>query len=195
MDGTGLAASAGSLICKELGADIVYTEFVNAEGLIREDPDGPRRSFRKLRFLEAERPLGIQIYGAAGLSMEKAVEILRKRGIAKAEDRAGRAAEEGVIASYIHAGNKLGVMLEVNSETDFVARTDEFLAFSKDVSMHIAAAAPIAVNREDLDQELVEREQRIFKEQALQEGKPEKVVDRIVEGRMEKYFQDVCLKK
>ena len=84
-------------------------------------------------------------------------------------------------------------MLEVNSETDFVARTDEFLAFSKDVSMHIAAAAPIVVNREDLDQELVEREQRIFKEQALQEGKPEKVVDRIVEGRMEKYFQDVCL--
>ena len=125
--------------------------------------------------------------------MEKAVEILRKRGIAKAEDRAGRAAEEGVIASYIHAGNKLGVMLEVNSETDFVARTDEFLAFSKDVSMHIAAAAPIVVNREELDQELVEREQRIFKEQALQEGKPEKVVDRIVEGRMEKYFQDVCL--
>ncbi len=125
--------------------------------------------------------------------VDAAVEILRKAGIAKAEDRSARAAEEGVVASYIHAGSKLGVMLEVNSETDFVARTDEFQGFAKDMAMHIAAAAPLVVNREDLDQNLVEREQRIFKEQALQEGKPENVVDRIVEGRMDKYFQDVCL--
>ena len=86
--------------------------------------------------------------------VESAIEILRTRGIAKAEDRAGRAAEEGLISSYIHAGSKLGVMLEVNSETDFVARTDEFQAFAKDVSMHIAAAAPLVVNREALDKEL-----------------------------------------
>ena len=125
--------------------------------------------------------------------VESAIEILRTRGIAKAEDRAGRAAEEGLISSYIHAGSKLGVMLEVNSETDFVARTDEFQVFAKDVSMHIAAAAPLVVNREALDKELVDREHRIFKDQALQEGKPENVVERIVEGRLEKYFQDVCL--
>ena len=125
--------------------------------------------------------------------MDAAIEILRTRGIAKAEDRAGRSAEEGLIASYIHAGSKLGVMIEVNSETDFVARTDEFQPFAKDVAMHIAAATPLVVNREDLDQALVEREHRIFREQALQEGKPENVIERIVEGRLEKYYQDVCL--
>ena len=125
--------------------------------------------------------------------MDKAVELLRKRGIAKAESRAGREAKEGLIVSYIHAGSKLGVMLEVNSETDFVARTDEFQTFVKDVAMHIAAAAPLVVNREDLDAEALEKEKRIYREQALGEGKPEKVLDRIVEGRLEKYYQDVCL--
>ena len=125
--------------------------------------------------------------------VENAIEILRKRGIAKAEDRAGRAAKEGAITSYIHAGSKLGVLLEVNSETDFVARTDEFQAFTKDVSMHIAASAPLVVNREDLDATKLEKEREIYREQALQEGKPEKVVDKIVDGRMEKYFQEVCL--
>ena len=125
--------------------------------------------------------------------MEQAVELLRKRGIAKAEDRAGRVAKEGVITSYIHAGSKLGVMVEVNCETDFVARTDEFQAFAKDVAMHVAASAPLSVSREDVDPEAVERERRIYREQALGEGKPEKVVDRIVDGRLEKYFQEVCL--
>ena len=125
--------------------------------------------------------------------LEMAVELLRKRGIAKAEDRMGRAAKEGVIASYIHAGNRLGVMLEVNSETDFVARTDQFQDFAKNLAMHIAASAPVAVSREDLDAEAIERERRIFREQALAEGKPENVVDRIVDGKVEKYCQEVCL--
>lgn len=125
--------------------------------------------------------------------MAKAIELLRKRGIAKAESRAGRQAKEGAIVSYIHAGSKLGVLLEVNSETDFVARTDEFQNFAKDVAMHIAAAAPLVVSRENLDAEMLEREKRIFREQALGEGKPEKVVDRIVDGRVEKYYQEVVL--
>jgi elongation factor Ts len=125
--------------------------------------------------------------------MGKAIEILRKRGIAKAESRSGREANEGLIVSYIHAGSKLGVMLEVNSETDFVARTDEFQDFCKDVAMHIAAAAPLVIRREDLDPETLEREKRIYKDMTLAEGKPEHVVDKIVEGRLEKYYQDVCL--
>lgn len=124
---------------------------------------------------------------------EKAVEILRTRGIAKSEDRMGRVAREGVITSYIHTGNKLGVMVEVNSETDFVARTDEFQAFARDLAMQIAASAPLAVSRDDLKPDLVERERAIYREQALTEGKPERVVDRIVEGRLEKYFEDACL--
>lgn len=126
-------------------------------------------------------------------NVEKAVELLRKRGIAKAESRSGRQAKEGVIASYIHAGNQLGVLLELNSETDFVARTDEFQAFSKDVAMHIAAAAPLVVNREDLDAETLEKERNIYREQTLGEGKPDHIVDRIVDGRMDKYYQDVVL--
>ena len=125
--------------------------------------------------------------------MDKAVELLRKRGIAKAESRAGRQAKEGAIASYIHAGSQLGVLLEINSETDFVARTDEFQTFSKDVAMHIAAAAPLVVNREDVDAEMLEREKSIYRDQALSEGKPEHIVDRIVDGRMEKYYQEVVL--
>lgn len=125
--------------------------------------------------------------------MERAIQVLRKRGIAKAEDRMGRAAREGAIVSYIHTGNKLGVMVEVNSETDFVARTDEFQAFARDVAMHIAANAPLAVSREGLDPVLVEREREIYREQTLGEGKPEHIVDRIVEGRLEKYYQEVCL--
>lgn len=125
--------------------------------------------------------------------MEKAIELLRTRGVAKAEDRAHRTAKEGLITSYIHTGSKLGVMLEVNSETDFVARTDQFQAFARDLAMHIAASAPIAVSRDQLDEAGIERERRIFRQQALDEGKPERVLDRIVEGRLEKYYQDVCL--
>jgi elongation factor Ts len=125
--------------------------------------------------------------------MEKAIEILRTRGIAKAQDRAGRVAKEGIVEAYIHAGAKLGVLLEINSETDFVARTDEFQTFSKDVAMHIAAAAPLVVSREELDQTVLEKEKAIYREQAIQEGKPEKVIDKIVDGRVDKYYGEVCL--
>jgi len=125
--------------------------------------------------------------------MTKAIEVLRKRGVAKAESRAGREAKEGAIISYIHAGGKLGVMLEVNSETDFVARTDEFQEFCKDVAMHIAAASPLVVSREDLDESVLEKEKDIYRAQALGEGKPEKVVEKIIQGRVEKYYQEVAL--
>ena len=125
--------------------------------------------------------------------MEKAIELLRTSGIAKAQDRAGRVAKEGLIEAYIHAGAKLGVLLEINSETDFVARTDEFQNFAKDVAMHIAAAAPLVVSREELDQTVLEKEKAIYREQALQEGKPEKIIDKIVEGRVDKYYGEVCL--
>ncbi len=125
--------------------------------------------------------------------IEKAIEILRTSGIAKAQDRAGRVAKEGVIEAYIHAGSKLGVLLEVNSETDFVALTDEFKGFARDLAMHIAAAAPLVVSRDDLDQSFMEKERAIYRGQALQEGKPEQVVEKIVEGRVSKYYQDVCL--
>ncbi|MBT4141242.1 MAG: translation elongation factor Ts [Candidatus Latescibacteria bacterium] len=125
--------------------------------------------------------------------MEKAVEVLRKRGIAKAESRSGREANEGIIFAYIHAGGKLGVMLEVNSETDFVARTDEFQGFCKDVAMHIAAAGPLVVSREELDEGVLDKEKDIYRAQAVGEGKPEQVVEKIIQGRIEKYYSEVAL--
>ena len=125
--------------------------------------------------------------------MEKAVEYLRKQGLSAVEKRAGRDANEGVITSYIHPGSRLGVMIEVNCETDFVARTDDFQTFARDVAMHIAAEQPIAVGREDLDQSVVEKEKEIYLEQAKNEGKPENIAEKIVTGRLEKYYQDVCL--
>ena len=125
--------------------------------------------------------------------MEKAVEFLRKQGMSAVEKRAGRDANEGVIVSYIHPGSRLGVMLEVNCETDFVARTDDFQNFAHDVAMHIAAEQPVAVGREDLDPAAVEKEKEIYLEQAKNEGKPEHIAEKIVTGRLEKYYQDVCL--
>jgi len=125
--------------------------------------------------------------------MEKAVEHLRKQGMAAVEKRAGRDAREGLIASYIHPGSRVGVLVEVNCETDFVARTDDFQQFAKDVAMHIAAEKPVAVRREDVDPEVVESEKEIYLEQAKNEGKPEHIAEKIVTGRLEKYYQDVCL--
>lgn len=125
--------------------------------------------------------------------MEKAVDFLRKQGMSAVEKRAGRDANEGVIVSYIHPGSRLGVMLEVNCETDFVARTDDFQNFAHDVAMHIAAEQPVAVGREDLDPVAVEKEKEIYLEQAKNEGKPEHIAEKIVTGRLEKYYQDVCL--
>jgi elongation factor Ts len=124
---------------------------------------------------------------------EKAVEYLRKKGMAAVEKRAGREASEGVVASYIHPGSRLGVLVELNCETDFVARTDEFQQLSKDLAMHIAASRPIAVDRDGIDAEVIEKEQSIYEEQAKNEGKPEHIAEKIVVGRLEKYYQEVCL--
>ncbi len=129
----------------------------------------------------------------AGGDMEKAIEILRKRGLAIAEKRASKAASEGVVASYIHANNKIGVLVEVNCETDFVARTDEFKEFAHNIAMQIAATNPICVRREDVPQEVLEKEKRIYEEQARESGKPENVIERIVQGKLEKFFQEVVL--
>ncbi len=124
---------------------------------------------------------------------EKASDYLRKKGIAKAASRAGRTTGQGVIATYVHAGDKLGVMLEVDCETDFVARTDNFKAFGKDVAMHIAASAPLCLDRESLDTALLEKEREIYRAQMLKEGKPEKIIDKIVEGKLDKYYSEVVL--
>jgi len=124
---------------------------------------------------------------------DKAVDILRKKGIAKAASRAGRTTGEGIIATYVHAGDKLGVMVEINCETDFVARTDKFKTFGKDIAMHIAASAPLCVEKDGVDPALLEKEKEIYREQMLKEGKPEKIVDKIVEGKLDKYYSEVVL--
>jgi elongation factor Ts len=125
--------------------------------------------------------------------MEKAVDFLRKKGMSAVEKRAGRDANEGVIMSYIHPGSRLGVLVEVNCETDFVARTDDFQEFARDVAMHIAAEGPVAVSREDLDPAVVAKEKEIYLEQAKNEGKPDNIAEKIVTGRLDKYVQEVCL--
>lgn len=126
-------------------------------------------------------------------NIEKAIEFLRQKGLARAAKRAGRTADEGLIGSYIHPGGRIGVLVEVNCETDFVARTQEFKDFVKDISMQIAAADPQYLTREDIPEEVIQKEKHILRMQALEMGKPEKVVDRIVEGRMERFFSEVCL--
>jgi len=125
--------------------------------------------------------------------LEKAIINLREQGLAKAAKKAGRAAKEGIITSYIHPGDKLGVLVEINCETDFVARTDDFRALCKNVAMQIAAASPLVVNREDISPDQIKAEREIYKTQALNEGKPEKIIDKIVDGKIEKYFGEVVL--
>ena len=129
----------------------------------------------------------------AGGDQEKATEILRKKGAMKAAKRHARETREGLIHSYIHMGGKIGVLVEANCETDFVARTDEFRQLAKDVAMHIAASDPEVINRSQLSDEIIEKEREIYREQARNSGKPEKVIERIVVGRLEKYYQEVCL--
>ena len=129
----------------------------------------------------------------AGGDMDKAVEVLRKRGLAAAAKKAGRVAAEGVVGSYIHAGGKIGVLVEVNCETDFVARTDDFQELVRDIAMHIAAAEPRFVTRDEVTDEVMETERRIAREQALEQGKPENVVDRIVEGKLSKFYSEAVL--
>ena len=125
--------------------------------------------------------------------VDKAVEYLRKQGMAAVEKRAGRDATDGLIISYIHPGSRLGVLVEVNCETDFVARTDDFQQFGRDVAMHIAAAQPLAVDRDGIAADVIDREKGIFLEQAKNEGKPENIAKKIVQGRVEKFFQENCL--
>ena len=125
--------------------------------------------------------------------MEKAIDLLRQKGLAVAQKRAGRVTSEGVIQTYIHSGGKLGVMVEVGCETDFVAKTDDLNDFAKNIAMHVAAASPLAISREQIQEEEVNREREIFKNQALESGKPENIVDKIVSGKIDKFFSEVTL--
>ena len=123
----------------------------------------------------------------------KAIELLRTRGIAKAEKRAGRSTSEGVIASYVHPPGKVAVLVELNCETDFVANTEEFRTLARELALHIAAAAPLAVDKTGVPAEAVEKERRIFEEQARQSGKPENIIAKMVDGKIESYYKDVAL--
>lgn len=125
--------------------------------------------------------------------IEKAIEFLRKKGLATAQKRAGRATKEGAVQSYIHMGGKIGVLVEVNCETDFVAKTDDFVDFVKNIAMHIAATNPVAIVSEDVPKEIVEKEKEIYRAQAVEMGKPEKMIDKIAEGKLNKFFKENCL--
>ncbi len=125
--------------------------------------------------------------------LEKAIVYLREKGAAIAEKKGGRATNDGIIETYVHAGAKLGVMVEINCETDFVAKTDDFKKMARDIAMQIAAANPTAVSREEIPEELVAREREIYTQQAKNEGKPEKIIDRYVDGKMNKFYQESVL--
>ncbi len=125
--------------------------------------------------------------------MEKAAVLLREKGLAAAAKRAGRVASEGIVDSYIHGGGRIGVLVEVNCETDFVAQNEKFRAFVKDVAMQIAASSPLYVSKEDVPQEAIEKEKEVLRQQALNEGKPEKIVDKMVEGRISRFYDEYCL--
>ena len=126
-------------------------------------------------------------------NMEKATEILREKGLAAAAKKSGRIAAEGVVASYIHMGGRIGVLVEVNCETDFVAKTDQFQSFVRDIAMQIAASNPLYLSSEEVPQDTIDKEKEILRIQAINEGKPEKIVNNLVEGRIKKYFKEVCL--
>jgi len=125
--------------------------------------------------------------------MDKAIDYLREKGLAAASKKAGRIAAEGVVEAYIHMGGRIGVLVEVNCETDFVAKSDEFKALAKDIAMHIAASRPEYVSREDIPAEVLEHERGLYRQIALNEGKPEKIIDKIVEGKIDRYVTEVCL--
>ena len=129
----------------------------------------------------------------AGGNFDKAVDILRKKGIASASKKIGRTAIEGVIEAYIHAGSKIGVMVEINCETDFVARTQDFKIFAKDIAMQIAAANPLYVDRESVPAAIIEKEKEIYAEQSKTSGKPAPVIEKMVQGKLEKFYKEVCL--
>jgi len=129
----------------------------------------------------------------AGGSIEAAIDYLRKKGLATAAKKAGRIATDGLVASYIHAGGKMGVLVEINCETDFVAKTGDFQEFVKNMAMHVAAANPQFIRREDVPSEVLEKEKDIYRTQALDSGKPAKVIDKIVEGKLERFYSEACL--
>ena len=126
-------------------------------------------------------------------NIEEAVDYLREKGLAAAAKKAGRIASEGVVEAYIHAGGRVGVMVELNCETDFVAKTDNFKTLARDIAMQIAAANPACVRREEVDPAVLEHEREILRAQALNEGKPANIVEKMITGRVEKYYKDVCL--
>ncbi len=130
---------------------------------------------------------------ASGGDEEKAMAWLREKGIAKAQKRAGKTASEGMIGSYIHMNGKIGVLVEINCETDFVAKSDKFQEFAKNVAMQIAAANPLYVSAEDVDEEVLQKEKEIYEKQAKEEGKPDKIIPKIVEGKLKKFYKEVCL--
>ncbi len=126
-------------------------------------------------------------------NVEEAVDYLRKKGIATAQKRGGRATSEGQVASYIHAGGKIGVLIEINCETDFSGKTNDFTEFARNVAMHIAATNPIALDRDSLPQDVLDRERDIYATQARDSGKPEKIIEKIVDGKMNKFYSEACL--
>ena len=123
----------------------------------------------------------------------RTIDFLRKKGLATAAKRAGRATSEGTVQSYIHLGGKIGVMVEVDCETDFVAKTDDFIEFARNVAMHIAATSPVGITPEDVPAAIIDREREIYRAQALETGKPEKMLEKIVEGKVAKFFKESCL--
>jgi elongation factor Ts len=125
--------------------------------------------------------------------LKAAAEYLRKKGIAKAAKFVDRQAAEGLVHAYIHPGGRVGVLVEVNCETDFVARTEEFKSLVNDIALQVAATSPLALAREDLDEAVIEKEKEIYRSQAIEDGRPEKVIDKIIEGKLEKFFEEVCL--
>jgi len=126
-------------------------------------------------------------------NLEEAEQLLREKGLAQASKKAARATEEGIIDSYIHLGSKVGVLVEANCETDFVAKNELFQSFVHDIALHIAASAPAYISKDEVPEEIVEKEKEIYRKQALNDGKPENIADRIAEGRMKKYYEEYCL--
>jgi elongation factor Ts len=129
----------------------------------------------------------------AGNDKDKAVEILRKKGAMKMGKKSDRATKEGVVETYVHGGGRIGVMVEINCETDFVARTDDFKALAKELALHIAAANPLYINIADVPGDVIEKEKEIYKEQAKESGKPEAVIEKMLEGKIQKYYEEACL--
>lgn len=130
---------------------------------------------------------------AAEGDFEQAIDFLRKKGLSAATKRSSKAAKDGTVASYIHMGGRIGVMVEINCETDFVAKTESFQAMAKDIAMHIAASNPLYVRPDEIPQDILEREKEIYRSQLREEKKPEKIWDKIIEGKLKKYYEDICL--